>query len=333
MPSIKHTPFVYALTISIASCLVVALSDILIESKTTHYLCVAFAIFLIALLMMHLTYKKKVNEQLILLYSLINKIPPKVFNVQDINNDIKDWIDSNSGNKLDRKAMNIYRKEFLGNVSHELRTPLFVIQGYLEILIDGGINNPQINITYLHKCINAVERMTSLVEDLEGISSLEAGDLIINYAPFDIIVEIKNSFESFEIKAAAKDLNTSFSEKTPNKAIVNADKKRIRQVLDNIISNSIKYGKEGGRIEASIASFKKNWVIQINDNGIGIKKEEQSRVFERFYRTEKSRSRNEGGAGLGLSICKHIIDAHNQNINIESKENEGTSVIFTLNKG
>ena len=271
-----------------------------------------------------------------LLYRLIQQKPNLTsdndITLEDVYEDIKSWSDKSEKSNIKKEELHKYRKEFLGNVSHELRTPLFVIQGYIDILINGGLKDPKININYLHKCMNAVERMTGLVEDLEGISSLETGDLKLSFETFDLKEEIRSSFESLEIKAAAKDIKIHFSKNTPTKALVSADKNRIRQVLDNIILNSIKYGKEDGRIDIDISLLNNQWIIEVSDNGIGIKKEDLPRVFERFYRTEKSRSRNDGGAGLGLSISKHIIEAHNQTINISSKDGKGTKVSFGLNK-
>jgi two-component system phosphate regulon sensor histidine kinase PhoR len=336
----KNSPIylaiINALLVSLVPVLASGVLLFYMESRLIFYICISFLTFIIAFIAFYYSYKKYLSDQIKLLYRLIQKNPNEHLGdstqLEEAYKDIRDWSEGSEKSNIKKEELHKYRKEFLGNVSHELRTPLFVIQGYIDILINGGLNDPKININYLHKCMNAVERMTGLVENLEGISSLETGDLILNTETFDLIEEIKKSFESLEIKAAAKDINIHFSKNTPNKALVIADKNRIRQVLDNIILNSIKYGKEDGRVDIDISLLNDRWVIEISDDGIGIKKEDLPRVFERFYRTEKSRSRNDGGAGLGLSISKHILEAHNEKINISSKDEKGTIVSFGLKK-
>jgi len=228
------------------------------------------------------------------------------------------------------REMEKYRKEFLGDVSHELKTPIFTIQGYISTLIDGGINDPNINTKYLHKTEKSIDRMITIVEDLISISELETQKLNLNYTDFDISLVIKEILETQEIRA--KKNNISLSCKKMKSHIVRADKRLIYQVLLNLIVNSINYGKPGGHTEISIFDMDKIFMIEIADNGIGISNEDIPRLFERFYRVDKSRSKETGGTGLGLSICKHILEAHQQTINVTSQINQGSSFSFTLEK-
>lgn len=224
-----------------------------------------------------------------------------------------------------------YRREFLGNISHELKTPLFTVQGYILTLLEGAIDDKEIRLKYLERANNGVERLNHIVKDLDLISKLETGDLNLSLSSFDILELIKEVFELLEIKANKKSINLSFDKVYEGKIFVSADKDRIQQVLLNLIANAINYGKNNGFVKIVVKAHSTNKIlIEIIDNGIGIAEEDKNRIFERFYRTEKSRSRNQGGTGLGLSIVKHIIDAHNEQINVESSFNLGSNFSFTL---
>jgi two-component system phosphate regulon sensor histidine kinase PhoR len=229
------------------------------------------------------------------------------------------------------KKLENYRKEFLGNVSHELKTPIFNIQGYVATLIDGGINDPKINIEYLKRADKSIDRMINIIDDLETISQLETGTLSLDLEKFNLVEMVNDISKQIEIQAQKKNITLNVT--TPQKVVkVNADRFRIRQVLANLLSNSIKYGKENGETSIVIAPDKDKINVSISDNGIGLEEKHLSRIFERFYRVDKGRSREQGGTGLGLSIVKHIIEAHHQTINVSSKENEGTTFVFTLPK-
>ncbi|RNC87778.1 MAG: sensor histidine kinase [Winogradskyella sp.] len=231
------------------------------------------------------------------------------------------------------KVREEYRKEFLGNVSHELKTPLFTVQGYIETLLDGAMNDEKIRKKYLNRASKGVERLTYILKDLDMITKLEVGDLSLNRENFDIIELVQNVFDLFEMKANKKKITLTFDTDYTQPVYVFADKERIQQVLGNLIVNSIKYGLERGTTEVSIENLIKNKVIiRVTDNGEGIEKEHLSRLFERFYRVDKSGSRKEGGSGLGLSIVKHIIEAHNEKIYIESEPGVGSEFSFTLEK-
>jgi two-component system phosphate regulon sensor histidine kinase PhoR len=230
------------------------------------------------------------------------------------------------------KKLEVYRKEFLGNVSHELKTPIFNIQGYVLTLLDGGLEDPSINRNYLERAEKSIDRMITIVDDLEAISQLETGELQIDQERFDIVALAKDVADAQEMKATARGIILTFPEDS-KPIFVYGDRFRIRQVFVNLIVNSVKYGKEYGETKIRFYDVGENIVIEIADNGIGIEKQHLARLFERFYRVDKSRSREQGGTGLGLAIVKHIIEAHGQTINVMSTEGAGTVFTFTLKKG
>ncbi|NER14617.1 sensor histidine kinase [Leptobacterium flavescens] len=231
------------------------------------------------------------------------------------------------------KVREAYRKEFMGNVSHELKTPLFTVQGYILTLLDGAMENEALRDKYLQRAEKGVERLIYIVKDLDMITKLEVGDLRLDYEDFDIIELIRNVFELFEMKSAKKNITLTFDMEYEKPVYVYADKERIQQVLTNLVVNSIKYGKKGGTTEISIENLIKNKVIvRVTDNGEGIEKQNIPRLFERFFRVDKSGSRKEGGSGLGLSIVKHIIEAHDEKIYVESVYGVGSEFSFTMEK-
>ncbi|TPV34622.1 sensor histidine kinase [Paucihalobacter ruber] len=238
--------------------------------------------------------------------------------------------------KLEIETLKIreeYRKEYLGNVSHELKTPLFTVQGYVLTLLDGAMNDEKLRKKYLTRAEKGVERLIYIVKDLDMITKLETGDLSLTTETFDIVELVENVFELLEMKASKKKITLSFDMEYKQPIMVVADKERIQQVLTNLVVNSIKYGREKGTTEVSIENLIKNKVIvRVTDNGEGIEKEHLPRLFERFYRVDKSGSRKEGGSGLGLSIVKHIIEAHNEKIYVESEIDVGSEFSFTLEK-
>ncbi len=226
-----------------------------------------------------------------------------------------------------------YRKEFLGNVSHELKTPLFTVQGYILTLLDGAMDDKNIRKKYLERASKGIERLGYIIKDLDMITKLEVGDLSLNDEEFNIVELVENVFEMFEMKASKKKITLTFDMDYSEPILVKADKERIQQVLANLVVNSIKYGRQKGTTEISIENLIKNKVIiRVTDNGEGIENEHLSRLFERFFRVDKSGSRKEGGSGLGLSIVKHIIEAHNEKIYVESEYGVGSEFSFTLEK-
>lgn len=226
-----------------------------------------------------------------------------------------------------------FRREFLGNVAHELKTPLFTVQGYLLTLIEGAINDKSIRNKYLKRANKGVERLIDVIKDLDMISKLETGDLNPEMQKFDIIELIYNVFELLEMKAKKRGISLAFDGNHHIPVFVRADKKRIEQVLINLIENSIKYGKFNGNTTLSLGVHDdETLVINVADDGEGVKEANISRLFERFYRVDKSRSRDQGGSGLGLSIVKHIIESHGQKVFVESNYGEGSTFSFTLEK-
>ena len=231
------------------------------------------------------------------------------------------------------KVREQYRKEFLGNVSHELKTPLFTIQGYILTLLDGAMEDSKMRRKYLERANNAVERLSYIVKDLDLITKLEVGDLRLQPEKFDIIALIKEVFGMVEMRANEKKITLTFDRDYQEPIMVWADKERIQQVLVNLIINSLKYGRIKGTTEVSVENLIKNKaIVRVTDNGEGIEKNHLARLFERFYRIDKSGSRREGGSGLGLSIVKHIIEAHDERIYVESEYGVGSEFSFTLEK-
>jgi len=229
------------------------------------------------------------------------------------------------------KEMAAYRREFLGNISHELKTPIFNIQGYVHTLLEGGMNDETINEKFLKKSVKSINRMIALVEDLEEIGKLESADLQLNEEVFNLVELTNEVIDFMEQKASDNNTTITVSSSQSKSIRVKADKKRIRQVLINLVDNAIKYGNlENGQIRISFYNFHNDYLVEIRDNGIGIPEENIRRVFERFYRTDQSRSRDKGGTGLGLAIVKHIIEAHYQTISVRSNIAEGTTFSFTL---
>ncbi len=230
------------------------------------------------------------------------------------------------------KDLEKYRKEFVGNVSHELKTPIFNIQGYILTLLEGAIDDSKINKLYLQRTEKSIDRMISIVEDLESITRLESGELKLKYEVFDIVKMVEDVFELEQMLANEHKITMGFGNKPVKPIFVHADKKKITEVITNLIVNSIKYGKKKGFVKVSFFDNGNKIFVEVRDNGIGIDKKNLHRIFERFYRIDKSRSREQGGTGLGLSIVKHIIEAHKQTIEVKSLIDKGTSFTFTLEK-
>ncbi|MFN3556336.1 MAG: sensor histidine kinase [Bacteroidales bacterium] len=289
---------------------------------------------------------KFIYEKIRLIYKTIHdlKAPRKqsrsaIVNKKDIieetNREVLEWAANKTREIDDLKKLEAYRREFLGNVSHELKTPIFNIQGYVLTLLEGGIEDPEINRKYLERCEQSVDRMISIIQDLEDISRFEAGELRLEFENFDIADLTREVMEFCEIKATEKNIRLFFAQNYENPILVCADRKRIQQVVTNLMVNSIKYGTENGRTKVSFFDMDENILVEITDSGMGIPREELPRVFERFYRGDRSRTRKsgEGGSGLGLAIVKHIIEAHNQTINVRSTLGVGSTFAFTLAKG
>jgi two-component system phosphate regulon sensor histidine kinase PhoR len=246
--------------------------------------------------------------------------------------EVLEWKKDTEKEQKKQRKLERYRKEFLGNVFHELKTPIFNIQGYLETLNEGGLKDETINTRFLQKAITNVSRMAEIVDDLQMISNLEEGSFSLEEDKFDILKLAKDTIESLDIRAASKNIKLSIKEGCDKSFFVVADREMIHQVLNNLITNSIKYGKEKGRTQIGLYDMNENILIEVTDNGLGIDQKHLPRIFERFYRVDRDRSRELGGSGLGLSIVKHIIEAHKQTVNVRSASGVGSTFGFTLRK-
>lgn len=276
---------------------------------------------------------KKIYDDLTLLESVSLRKQPITTDMATLTREIGKFA---KDKKLEIETLKVreeYRREFLGNISHELKTPLFTVQGYILTLLDGAMDDEKFRGKYLERANKGVERLIYIVQDLDMITKLEVGDLSLTIASFDIVEVVQSVFDLLEMKAAKKKITLTFDRHYSNPIMVSADKERIRQVLTNLVVNSIKYGRIKGTTEISIENLIKNKVIvRVTDNGEGIAKANVPRLFERFYRIDKSGSRKEGGSGLGLSIVKHIIEAHDERMYIESELSVGSEFSFTLEK-
>ncbi len=259
--------------------------------------------------------------------------PAKNVNVlSEVKTDVEEWARLQTAEIERLKELERYRKEFVGNVSHELKTPIFNIQGYVLTLLEGGIDDPKINKLYLQRTETSINRMISIVEDLESITKLESGELKLKFEKFDIVKLVEEVFDMEQMLADEREITLDFTRRPERPVYVKADKKRITEVLTNLINNGIKYSRKKGFVKIGFYDLEEIIMVEVSDNGIGMEKKDLPRVFERFYRVDKSRSREQGGTGLGLSIVKHIIEAHNQSINVKSAPDEGTTFTFTLER-
>ncbi len=252
--------------------------------------------------------------------------------INDVEQEVKEWARDKKLEIDELKKQEKFRREFLSNISHEFKTPIFAIEGYVEALKDGALQDPEHAENFLNKVSSNVERLSVLITDLNEISKLETGEIPINYERFELTALVKEVMESLELKAAKHKINLVFKEKYDIPTWVKADREKIRQVLINLLGNSFKYGKENGHTAITIFSLHDQYLIEITDDGVGVHEEHLPRLFERFYRTEISRSRQIGGSGLGLAIVKHIVEAHHQAIHVRSTPNLGSTFGFTLEK-
>ncbi len=252
--------------------------------------------------------------------------------IAEVEKEVSDWMVRQNMEAEEVIKQSAFRREFVGNVSHELKTPIFNIQGFILTLLDGGLYDNNINLMYLRRAAKNVERLQAIVEDLETISKLEAGQMVLDLVEFDVHELCQEVFGDLEMRARERNIRMVFKEGAGQHFMVRADKESIRQVFTNLIHNSIKYGKEGGVTKLSFYDMESYILIEVSDNGIGISPENLKHVFERFYRVDKSRSRDAGGTGLGLSIVKHIVEAHKQKVTVRSTHGQGTTFGFTLEK-
>lgn len=276
---------------------------------------------------------KKIYDDVSLLESTSFRNQPITTDMETLTKQVKKFA---TDKKLEIETLKVreeYRREFLGNVSHELKTPLFTVQGYLSTLLDGAIDDKKVRKKYIERAEKGVERLIYIVEDLDMISKLEMGDVNLELSKFNIVELVQSVFDLLEMTADKKNIILMFDRKYNRPVNVFADQEKIQQVLSNLIMNSIKYGKQDGTTEVTIEDLVDDKIIvRVRDNGEGIEKHNIPRLFERFFRVDKSGARSEGGSGLGLSIVKHIIEAHGEKIYIESEFRKGSEFSFTLEK-
>jgi len=289
------------------------------------------------------TLEKFIYRKIKLIYKLIHQtkatkkeevyfkyiLPQK--SIDEVREDVEKWGEKRNEEIELLKKNEAYRKEFLQNLAHEFKTPIFAIQGYVDTLLSGAMEDIVIRKKFLENTAKNVDRLVNLMNDLDEISTLERGEQLLYKQNFVVQDLIREVFESLSIKTNNKNVRTSIKKGCESPITVFADKEKIRMVLINLVENATKYGKASGSIVASIYKIdEKNVLIEISDDGIGIEEEHLLRIFERFYRTDAARSRDKGGTGLGLAICKHIIEAHGQSVHVRSRPDVGTTIGFTL---
>ncbi len=339
--SIYVVPIILSIFFSIITGLILYFSMFLVFKGFFLYFIFSIVFyFLLSFIVIYYTLNNFIITKIKPILDVVNSLPASKNNTYEnidnnellsrIENKVKRWSKSKIEEIAILKANEKYRKEFLGNVSHELKTPLFNIQGYILTLLDGGIDDKNINIKYLQRTEKNINRLISVVHDLETIAQIESGEIKLDFENFDIVKLIIEIFEMQEIRANKKNINLIFLKNYDEEIIVKADKKGISDVINNLIINSIIYGNENGTTTVDIKKINGIIKITIKDNGIGISDKHLQRIFERFYRVDKSRSTIQGGTGLGLSIVKHIIEAHKQTIKVESQINKGSSFVFSL---
>lgn len=315
---------------------------ILHELYFTLFLIVSAALlFAITFTIFRFTLEKFIYSKIRLVYKTIHNIKQKKDGMMhrsvdsglldEVGRDVEEWQQEKSREIEQLRQLEAYRRDFIGNVSHELKTPLFNIQGYVLTLLDGGLEDPSVNKVYLKRTEKSIERLIRIVEDLDEIGQLESGQIQLRMVRFDIVALCREVMELLEMKARKRGIRLTCGRQDKS-VFVEGDREKIRQVLTNLIENSIRYGNENGKTKISFFDMDENILTEITDNGIGIDPEEIPRVFERFYRAPRGRATFAKGKGLGLAIVKHIMEAHNQTVNVRSSTGEGTTFGFTLRK-
>ncbi|MGC8864607.1 MAG: sensor histidine kinase [Bacteroidales bacterium] len=303
----------------------------------------ALALWILAFLIILWLANRFIYEKIRVIYKIIHdqKVPKdidpretlKATSLQEIDAEVEAWGEERRREMARLREMERYRREYIGNISHELKTPVFNIQGYILTLLDGGLEDPEINRTYLLKAEKSINRLIAMIEDLETINLLESNELKLHFTRFNLVDLVREAIESLEIKALKRECVIVLNHEPERPLFVTADRYRIMQVVVNLLDNAIKYGKkQGGRIKISFFDMDEHILAEITDDGPGIPQEYLPRIFERFFRIDKGRSRSQGGTGLGLAIVKHIMEAHGQTVNVRSTPGVGTTFGITLRK-
>jgi len=335
----RSLAFVNALILS----LIVATLAMIYREKWTEIILITSICFVSAYFIFYKTLEIFIYRKIKLIYKFIhqtkagkkeeffneNILPQK--SIDEVSKEVLKWGLEKKGEIETLQKNETFRKEFLMNLSHELKTPIFTTQGYIETLLSGAMNDPEVSVKFLKNATKGIDRLVQLTKDLDEISKLESGKTIINFAPIKLVEIIKDVYAELSLKAEQKNIALTFKKDAVSHKLANGDPEKIKQVMVNLIENAIKYGKENGKVTASIYVMDEGHLyIEISDDGPGISEEHLNRIFERFYRVDRGRSRDVGGTGLGLAIVKHIVEAHDQTISVRSKINIGSSFGFTL---
>lgn len=326
--------------------LIIAIGSFLWHAQWAASVVIFILVFLITYGLFKYSLQKFIYRKIKLIYKIIyqtkatrreeffNKhiLPQK--SMEEVGADVAQWANQKSEEIALLQRNEKYRKEFLYNLSHELKTPVFAIQGYVHTLLDGAVEDKKVNRRFLEHAAKNIDRLSSLINDLDEITEIESGKLRLHKQVFIIQEETKDAFQTLVRKAEAKDISFTIKKGCETPLKVYADRDKIHQILINLLDNAIKYGQTGGNVVASFYDMDgKQILVEISDDGIGMDEDHLNRVFERFYRTDKGRDRNIGGSGLGLAIVKHLVEAHGQTINVRSKSKIGSTFGFTLPKG
>ena len=283
-----------------------------------------------------------INSKIRLIYKNLSRLRQDKDQVEDLdmstdilsaaNKEVLSWVNENT-QEIDRlREQETFRRDFIGNLAHELKTPLFTVQGSVLTLLEGGMDDERIRETFLKKAAKGMDRMINLTEDLDAISKLESGKFRADLSEFDLVELSREIMDSLEEKSEKKNITIKYNQDYDSPINVLADRSKMGQVLSNLIDNSLNYGKENGETEVRFFDMDNQVMVEVSDNGVGISETDTQRIFERFFRADKSRSRNAGGSGLGLSICKHILEAHNTTMKVRSSLGMGSTFSFMLNK-
>ncbi|OFX29728.1 MAG: two-component sensor histidine kinase [Bacteroidetes bacterium GWA2_32_17] len=342
LTSPRNISLFISILVAIVTGIFSALMFFINSSDIWKYLLVEIlAIFIIAYVITFYTIRKILINKITPIYKIIQQTGNSNLNnidsfdnknlIEEASKDVTNWFKLKTREIEKLKKLEKYRREFLGNVSHELKTPIFNAQGYISTLIDGGIDDKNINKKYLEKADQSINRLITIVRDLELISKLESGELELNRENFNIVQLLKDIVDLLEMRA--NKLNIKVQVNSGEKSImVNADRPRISDVINNLIVNSLIYGKQNGTTTINFYDMENKILVEVSDNGVGIEEKFIPRLFERFFRVDKSRSRDQGGTGLGLAIVKHILEVHGETIHVRSTLGEGSAFSFTLNK-
>jgi two-component system phosphate regulon sensor histidine kinase PhoR len=306
-----------------------------------YFTILSVSIWLVCFAVVYFLLEKLITQKIRMLYRTIHnyKITKENFPIsmnEDLlsaaEDEVLQWAESNREEITKLRVQEIFRREFLGNLSHELKTPIFSIQGYILTLLEGGLEDVDVNREFLKRASKGVDRMTKIVEDLDVITKFESEKIKLDLKNFDVVQLAKEIMDELEIRASNGNIKLIFNKSYREPMMVMCDRDKIGQVFQNLIINAINYSEEGKEVEVRFYDIEENFLIEVSDQGLGIEEKHLARLFERFYRVDKSRARNKGGTGLGLAIVKHIVEAHNQSISVRSSIGKGSTFSFTLKK-